>query len=141
MRPIRDVSDSSKLVYDRLEALQKEAVGQAFERMAATVSKNQDPADFLSLIRDGKAPDLTKDVLGETDYELKEEQRLAALEKALGHHHREHEKIIWENFRGPLAPKEPSKRPPEFANTIPRLPESDPGYELMSLLQEQEKDQ
>jgi len=64
--------------------VQKNAVDSAFKRMAAVISKNQQPGDYRMLIEDSKAPPTTRLFLGPTDAEAKDAARRAAEEHSHG---------------------------------------------------------
>jgi len=142
--------DTEGLVQKRLEKLQQRAIDDAFERLGATISRNQDPGDYISLARDGATPSLTREVLGASDYELKEEKRLAEVERVQGKRRKEDVHTIRTPVGDPLPrhkrnPLLDGRRrriarinpdlitnPPqedmdqEEPNTVPILPPSDP---------------
>jgi len=79
--PIIDASVISKQV---MRNTQKNAVDSAFKRMAAVISKNQQPEDYRMLVEDGKAPPTTRLFLGPTDAEAKDAARRAEEEHSQG---------------------------------------------------------
>ncbi len=53
----------------------KQSASDAFERMGATISINQNPLDYIKLIKYGETPELTKQALGPSDAEILEARR------------------------------------------------------------------
>lgn len=77
-KPVEAVPDYFQLLKLRIDSMTGAATRDALRRQAAVISINQDPKDFVDLAEKGQTPAFTRQVLGPSAPEAREEERIAA---------------------------------------------------------------